>query len=131
MRHLSDEPNPLGELEHALLDHIWRNGPCSAESCREALLPQRPLKDSTIRTVLRRLEEKGYVAHTVEGRTFLYQAAERPTNVAARAVQQIVNRFCGGSLEQLLVGMVDNNMLDRGELERLAKKIAQAKGSRK
>ena len=67
----------------------------------------------------------------MEGRTFLYQAAERPTNVAARAVQQIVNRFCGGSLEQLLVGMVDNNMLDRGELERLAKKIAQAKGSRK
>ena len=131
MRNLSDEPIPIGELEHALLDHVWRNGPCSAESCREALLPQLPLKDSTIRTVLRRLEEKGYVAHTVEGRTFLYQAAERPTNVAARAVQQIVNRFCGGSLEQLLVGMVDNNMLDRGELERLAKKIAQAKGGRK
>ena len=131
MRNLNEDPNPIGELEHAILDHIWRDGPCSAESCREALLPQRPLKDSTIRTVLRRLEEKGFVDHTVEGRTFLYQAAERPTNLAARAVQHIVNKFCGGSLEQLLVGMVDNEMLDRKELERLAKKIAQAKGGRK
>ena len=131
MRNLNEEPSPLGELEHAILDHVWRQGPCSAESCREGLLPDRPLKDSTIRTVLRRLEEKGFVAHTMEGRTFLYQAVERPTNVAARAVQQIVNKFCGGSLEQLLVGMVDNNMMDRQELERLAKKIAQAKGVKK
>ena len=131
MRNLNEEPNPLGELEHAILGHVWGHGPCSAESCREALMPDRPLKDSTIRTVLRRLEEKGFVAHTVEGRTFLYQAAERLNNFAARAVQQIVNKFCGGSLEQLLVGMVDNKMLDRKELERLANKIAQAKGGKK
>jgi predicted transcriptional regulator len=124
-------PAGVGDLEHMVLRYVWDQGPCTADQCREALLPERPLKDSTIRTILRRLEEKGFVSHTVEGRTFLYEAAEKPQRVAARAVQGIVNRFCGGSLEQLLVGMVDSNIVDHTELERLAKKIAQAKGDRK
>ena len=47
-----------------------------AEACREALAVSRPMKDSTIRTVLRRLEEKGYLRHEVEGRTFIYRASD-------------------------------------------------------
>lgn len=119
----------LGELEHQVLRHVWERGPVTAEQCREAL--DRPLKESTVRTVLRRLEEKGFVRHQVEGRTFLYTAAERPHQLAARAVQGIVNRFCGGSVEQLLVGLVDGDVVDRKELERLARKIAQAKAAAK
>ncbi|MEZ5355609.1 MAG: BlaI/MecI/CopY family transcriptional regulator [Bryobacteraceae bacterium] len=131
MSNQHDDPRPaLGDLEHLILQHVWEHGPCTSDSCREALLPSRPLKDSTVRTVLRRLEEKGFVSHTVEGRTFLYQAAERPHQVAARAVQGIVDRFCGGSFEDLLVGMVDGEVITRRELERIAKKIAQAKGGR-
>jgi predicted transcriptional regulator len=58
-----------------------------------------------VRTVLRRLEEKGYLRHEVDGRTFVYHATQHRRGVAARAVQQIIDRFCGGSVEQLLVGM--------------------------
>ena len=104
---------------------MWERGPVTAEQCREGL--GRPLKDSTVRTVLRRLEEKNFVRHAVDGRTFLYEAAERPNQVAARAVQGILDRFCGGSMEQLLVGLVDGDVVDRKELERLARKIGQAK----
>ena len=114
----------LGEVEQAVMDHIWSQGPVTAESCREALAPSRPMKDSTIRTVLRRLEEKGYVTHAVDGRTFIYRAADAPQNVAVRAVKGIIDRFCGGSAEALLLGMVDNEVLDRKQLERLARKIA-------
>ena len=87
------------------------------------------MKESTIRTVLRRLEEKGYVAHETSGRTFIYRAAEARQNVAARAVKSIIDRFCGGSAEQLVIGMVDNEVLDRKVLERLTQKIR--KGSDK
>ncbi len=66
------------------------------------------MKESTIRTVLRRLEEKGYVTHEVDGRTFIYRAAELRQNVAVRAVKNIIDRFCGGSAEELVIGMVDN-----------------------
>lgn len=113
------------------MDYVWAHGPVTAEQCREALSPSRPMKDSTIRTILRRLEEKGYVTHVVEGRTFIYGAADERQNVAVRAVKAIIDRFCGGSAEELVLGMVDNDVLDRRQLERLARKIAENESKRK
>jgi predicted transcriptional regulator len=91
----------------------------------------RRLKESTVRTVLRRLEEKGYVIHAVEGRTFVYQATHPRGRVAAKAVQRIVDWFCDGSVEEVLVGMVDSAMLDQRQLRMLADKVAKARGVRR
>lgn len=115
----------LGEVEQIVMDYIWSHGSSTSESCREALASSRPMKDSTIRTVLRRLEEKGYLTHETEGRTFIYKASDARQNVAVRAVKGIIDRFCGGSAEQLLLGMVDNAVLDSKQLERLTRKIAE------
>jgi predicted transcriptional regulator len=116
------DPAELGELEHDVLLIVWRNGNVTADQVREGL--DRPLKDSTIRTVLRRLEEKGYVAHSVDDRTFVYRPAESRQHVAGRAAKRIVDWFCEGSVETLLVGLVDSKVLDRAELQRLADRIA-------
>ena len=124
-------PKNLGDVEQAVMDYVWSHGPCTAEDCREALARSRPMKDSTIRTVLRRLEAKGYVAHELEARTFIYRAAEARENVAARAVKHIIDRFCDGSAEQLVMGMVDSNVLGRKDLERMARKIAQSRESQR
>jgi len=113
----------LGEVEQLVMDFIWTHGPSSSESCREALALSRPMKDSTIRTVLRRLEEKGYLSHATEGRTFIYRATSERQNVAVRAVKNIIDRFCGGSAEELVLGMVDGAVLSRKQLERLARRI--------
>ncbi len=118
------DPAELGELERGILLIVWRLGAVTAEQVREEL--DRPLKDSTVRTVLRRLEEKGYVAHLVENRTFIYRPAESRQRVAGRAAKRIVDWFCEGSVEALLVGMVDSEVLDRNELQRLAERIAAA-----
>ena len=115
----------LGEVEQSVMDYIWSHGPVTAELCREALASVRPMKDSTIRTVLRRLEEKGYVTHEVEGRTFIYKASDHRQNVAVRAVKNIIDRFCGGSVEELVLGMAENEVLDQKQLQRLARKIAE------
>ncbi len=116
----------LGEVEQSVMDYIWAHGPSTAESCREALAATRPMKDSTIRTVLRRLEEKGFLNHEIQGRTFIYRASDARQTVAVRAVKGIIDRFCGGSAEQLVLGMVDNAVLDRRQLERLARQIAES-----
>lgn len=121
------DPAELGELERAILSIVWRLGSGSAEQVREEL--EKPLKDSTVRTVLRRLEEKGYLAHSLDNRTFLYRPAESRQRVAGRAVKRIVDWFCEGSVEALLVGMVDSKVLDRAELQRLAARIAAAQRS--
>jgi BlaI family penicillinase repressor len=115
----------MGAVEQLVMDYIWTHGPSSSEACREGLASSRPMKDSTIRTVLRRLEEKGYLTHEIEGRTFIYKASDGRQNVAVRAVKGIIDRFCGGSAEQLVLGMVDNAVLNRKQLERLARKIAE------
>src|SRR5947209_9279443 len=107
----------LGEVEQAVMDYIWTQDEVTAESCREALATSRPMKDSTIRTVLRRLEEKGYVTHVVDGRTFIYRAAHGRQNVAVRAVKNIIDRLCGGSAEELVLGMVDGEVLNQQQLE--------------
>jgi BlaI family penicillinase repressor len=119
----------LGEVEQLVMDYVWSHGRTTSESCREALASSRPMKDSTIRTVLRRLEEKGYLRHEIEGRTFIYQASDARQNVAVRAVKGIIDRFCGGSAELLVMGMVDNAVLNRKQLERLARKIAEKNNS--
>jgi predicted transcriptional regulator len=115
----------LGNLEREVMQLIWADGPLMAETVREKL--ERRLKESTVRTVLRRLEEKGYVVHAVEGRTYIYEATQPRAMAAARAVQRIVDWFCNGSVEEVLVGMVDSAMLDQKQLRTLADKVAKAK----
>ena len=132
MRSESGSPRkPLSELEQRVMDCVWQSAPCTADTCREALAVDHPLKDSTIRTVLSRLEAKGYVTHSVDGRTNLYRPCDPPQKVAAHAVRQIIDRFCSGSVEALLVGMVDDEVLDKNELQRLAGKIAAARKGKK
>jgi predicted transcriptional regulator len=112
---------PLGDLEHEFVTLIWMHGSTTAAALRKRL--SRQLKDPTVRTVLRRLEEKGYVTHTVESGTFIYHAKESQQRVAASAVKSILDRFCGGSLEKMLGGMIETAMTDSHQLADIARKM--------
>lgn len=120
----------LTPLEQFIMEYVWGHPDCTAEMCREGVADQRALKDSTIRTILRKLEEKGYASHQVEGRTFVYRAVDTRRNVAVRAAQQLIERFCDGSVEELLVGLVDNQLLKPKQLRQLVEKIASRKEKR-
>ena len=126
---MADSLPELGDLEREVMQLVWAHGPVTAEAVRKRL--SRRLKESTVRTVLRRLEDKGYADHTVEGRTYIYHAAEPRSRVAAKAVKRIVDWFCNGSIEEVLVGMVDTAMLDQKQLRLLADQIAKAKSKAK
>lgn len=102
---------------------VWRAGPSSVESVHQAISGKRPLKEVTVRTLLRRLEQKGYLRHTVRNRAFIYSATEPARSLAARAVRQIIDRLCQGSVEELVSGMVDAKVLSKRELDRLEEVI--------
>ena len=122
----------LGGLEQQVLEYLWKHGPATGDAVRAAVGKDRPLTDSTIRTVLRRLEAKHFVRHETEGRQFLYSSVRGPTKVATDAVRSVLKTFCRGSLEELLTGLVDHRVVDSAELRRLAEKIdAQEKKARK
>ena len=112
---------PLGDLEHELLTILWKEGALTAAGVRKQL--RRKLKDATIRTVLRRLEQKGYVTHTVEAGTFIYQPKETPHTAAADAVKSVVERFCGGSIERALLALADAALIDPKQLAVIAGKL--------
>ena len=118
---------PLSRLEQEVMNLIWSHGTATATNVQADLTPQRALRDSTIRTVLTRLEDKGYLRHEVDGRTFVYTSVEPPRSLAVRAVKQIMDRFCQGSLESLLVGMVDDQIVDPDELQRIVDRLATQK----
>ena len=116
----------LSPLENRVMQVVWRRPSVTAEDVRTELGGRRPLKDSTVRTILRRLEAKGYVKHTTEGRTYVYSPKVASQSVATDAVRTIVDHFCDGSVENLLVGMVDEQLITPEGLEELAERIRRA-----
>lgn len=116
----------LSDLERTVMQVVWNQGRVTAEEVRSALAEAAPMKDSTARTILRRLGEKGFVAHRIEGRTYVYTPRVERSEAASDAVLGIADKFCAGSIEQLLVGLVDQRVLSSARLSKLARKIEQA-----
>jgi predicted transcriptional regulator len=90
-------PRPLlSDLEHDVMHAVWQAGPATVEAVhddrRQAARPQ----GSHHPHILRRLEHKGYLRHEVSGRAYIYRAVEEPRSLAARAVRQLIDRFCRG-----------------------------------
>jgi BlaI family transcriptional regulator, penicillinase repressor len=112
---------PLGDLEHEILTILWGGEPMTAADIRQKVA--RELKDATIRTVLRRLEDKGYVMHTVEAGTFLYRPRESADRAAADALKGILDRFCGGSIERALQALVDAALIEPKQLAAIAGRL--------
>ena len=119
------DPSFLGDLEREVLRIVWKLAPVTAEEVREYV--GRGHKESTVRTVLHRLEKKGYLKHSLDNRTYVYQAAKAPRHVASMAVKRIADWLCDGSMEELLLGMVDTKTVSQQQLKKLSEKIAKAK----
>jgi BlaI family transcriptional regulator, penicillinase repressor len=114
---------PLTELEREVMDAVWSAGPSSVDAVHQRVSSTRDLKEATIRTILRRLEQKGYLRHRAEGRAYVYQSVERAQSLAARAVRQIIDSFCRGSVEELVTGMVEAKVLSPTELDQLERTV--------
>ena len=115
--------NSLSPLEQLVMEVVWRKAPCISEEVRIELAEKRDLKESTVRTLLRRIEGKGFVRHRVNGRSYVYEPVWEPQKAAARAVREIVDRFCQGSMEALFLGMVEDQMVDGKELAELLERV--------
>jgi BlaI family penicillinase repressor len=121
----------LSRLENAVMRVVWSQQQATAEHVRAALSRSQPIKDSTVRTILRRLEKKGYVSHRLAGRTFVYSPRIESRNAATAAVRRIIERFCQGSVEDLLLGMVDDEIISPQKLRQLAARIDRADAAEK
>jgi len=110
-----------GELR--LMEVLWRRGPSSVATVA-ADLPK--LAYSTVMTMLRILEDKGYLRHTKEGRAFVYHPLVDRTEAGRSAVRYILSRFFRNSPELLLLNLLKNEKIEAKELSRLKKLVAES-----
>jgi len=118
----------LSPLESRLMDLVWRDGRVTAEQITQAL--GGGLTNASVRTLLRRMEAKGFLTHQTEGRTFVYTPRMNREEAGRTAIARVAQRFYRGSVEQLLLGLVEARMVDARVLDRLSRKIADAETSR-
>ena len=120
----------LSQLERELMEIVWQLGEVSARSARQLLGETKPLARNTVRTLLDRMEKKGWLIHREEERTFIYAAALSREVSVGQKVAEVVQQVCGNSPEQLMAALLDYRGLTSGELKRIRTMLDQAKAKR-
>jgi BlaI family penicillinase repressor len=117
----------LTEGELRLMNVLWTRGPSTVVEVQDAL--EDDLVDSTIRTLLKVLEDKGYVERLKEGRAFRYHARVGREETRASVVDYVVTRFFKTPAD-LMLKLIDTTELDEAELERIqrAMQLRRSKG---
>lgn len=115
------DPPALSRREREILDIVYRLGRATAAEIR-AELADSP-SDSTVRTLLRLMEDKGHLAHEVDGPRYVYFAATPPDVASRHALQHLIRTFFGGSPRRLVSALLDDELLDDDALEALAQLV--------
>jgi predicted transcriptional regulator len=116
----------LGKLELKIMNVVWDMGNATVHDVKETLGKGRKPAYSTILTMMRKIEEKGYLAHDVDKRTFVYRATISREDVRQSILGDILDRVFEGSPAQLMSCLVDQNKISEKELEQIKKLIREA-----
>lgn len=119
-----DAATSLGERELDVMTALWATGSGTVAEVREAL--GTPLAYTTVLTILRNLEAKGYVRHEEEGRAHRYYPKVRQQAAQRNALRRLVDTLFTGSPEALLAQLVDEHDLTADDLRRIARKIGRS-----
>jgi predicted transcriptional regulator len=117
----------LTDREAEIMDRLWELGTATAEQIREKL-PGDP-HDSSVRTMLRILEEKGFVSHRRQGRSFVFQALVQRERVQRKTLGNVIRQFFSGSPQKLVLQLLEDEELSQADLQKLMRQ-ASSKPSR-
>jgi predicted transcriptional regulator len=107
---------PLTATELEMMNVLWRIGPATVLQVMEALLPERELAYTSVSTMVRILEQKGYVTSTKEGRGHLYAAAVPKEDYQRSSLQRLVNNVFDNTPALLVRQLLDSRALSAADL---------------
>lgn len=109
--------------EFRLLDILWRLGEGTIEDLLRASEEDNPLNYKTVQTVLRIMENKKFVSHSVRGRAFVYRPRMQRSEVSRSSLRSLLDRYFRGSRSELLINLLENERIDSTELQELERLI--------
>jgi predicted transcriptional regulator len=117
---------PLSPAQHELMEIVWERGEVSASDVGKILEPKRRLARNTVKTLLLRMEEKGWLIHREVGRTHRYQPAVPRQVTIGKKVVELIDTLCGGSPEALMTALLDHRGLTDAEAARIREMLDAA-----
>jgi predicted transcriptional regulator len=119
-------PSPLTTAQREIMEVVWECGEVTVSEVRDALERRRELARNTVQTMMVRLEQKGWLKHREDGRTFVYSAkAPRTVSLGAK-VNQMVDRLFAGSPEELVTALIEYRGLTKEEAKRIRTMIEES-----
>ena len=115
----------LSRRERQIMDIVYQRGHVSVADVLEDL-PDQP-SYSTVRALLRILEEKGYLTHKKDGKRYIYHPTQPRHQAGRSALKQIFQTFFDKSVEKTVMTLISDADLSDEELDRLSQRIEQAK----
>ena len=116
----------LTDAEARVMRVLWELQTATVADVVNGLRKKRPVTYSTVQTMLRILEEKGYVTHEKVARAFIYQPKVDERQARLRALRQLVGRLFDGSASLLVLNVLEDETLDPAELRRMKRLIVDA-----
>jgi len=124
---MTQHHDPLGRRERQIMDAVYRLGRASVQEVLDSL-PDPP-SYSSVRGMMRLLEEKGHLKHEQDGPRYVYLPAVSRDRARKSALRHLVQTFFNGSSEQAVAALLDSPdaKLSQSELDRIARLIADAR----
>ena len=115
------------EVERTILEVLWAKQQASAREVTDVLAQTRTVAYTTVQTMLKILDRKGFVTHQSDGRTYIYRPAITRAQARSSALRQLVGQFFGGSPEALAQHLLSEHEIDLADLEVLQAQIDAAR----
>jgi BlaI family transcriptional regulator, penicillinase repressor len=118
-------PHPtLTPQELAIMKVVWARDKATVRDVYEAIREKRPIAYTTIMTMMRILEEKGYLKKTLVDRAHVYKPAQRRQQVIGAMVRDFLDRVFDGAPDSLLVHLAKDNRLTEKQ-RRIVKQLIE------
>jgi len=119
-----DPASDLGKRERQIMEIVYRRGRATASDVRADLAD--PPTYSTVRAMLRYLEDKGHLRHEQEGPRYVYLPTAPADQVRGSALSHVVRTFFDGSVSLAVASLLESKPLSRAEYERLSRLLDEA-----
>ncbi len=126
----SKELQPLSRAQREVMEIVWNEGEASVAAVAEHLNQERPVARNTVRTLMERMEAKGWLSHREAGRSYVYSATVPREESLGQRVIDMVDKACGGNPELLMMALLDYRGLSKEETDRIRAMLDKARSNK-